>query len=94
MKGVNLEEDLSVFAKAQVAYTANPTMKNKAILVLSMRVVLERARVPFTTKERAVRVRCYLKQIQDNKNLAVAMASWAKPGIKSNWPQYEDTGLL
>ena len=94
MKGVNLEEDLSVFAKAQAAYTASPTSKNKAIAVLAMRLVLERARVPFTTKKRAIAVREYIQKIAQDDALARAMAGWPKPGIESNWPIYFDTGLL
>ena len=94
MRGIPLEEDLSVFARTQVAYLARPTSKNKAIAVLAMRVVLERARPPFTTKLRAGVVREYVQRILDENDFARSLACWRKPGILQNWPMYKDTGLL
>lgn len=94
MRGVPLEEDLSVYARAWLEYKARPSKRTKAVAVLALRLVIERARVPFTTKARAQFVRDYVKRIQTDKNLAWALAEWPKPTITQTWPAYVDTGLL
>ena len=94
MNGIPLEEDLSIFARAQKAYTARATSKNKAIAILAMRVVIERARPPFTTKPRAAVIREYVQRIIDEPEFCRSLACWRTPGVALNWPDYKDTGLI